>query len=252
MACIATADDINYSQIEEQLNITYGIVPRAIYSQEDFDLLSKMVSNRMNENPDWDTKWSTDEVLRRFLQTFCTVPETTEKLVQYFDWRSNEKVDEINPYDPAMKRILTGHSNVILDDTFDRCGRPILVIRARNHRTDENADDIWKSAVYYLERVCEQSDSTELKDFCLVFDLGGFTTANMDFPLAQKFFKALKDYYPERVGVVLIINYPFLIHSIWMVIKLWLYQRLRSKFIFCGEKEFDEFVDMSKLPLELF
>ena len=74
----------------------------------------------------------------------------------------------------------------------------------------------------------------------------------MDFPLAQKYFKALKDFYPERVGVALIINYPFLIYPVWQVIKLWLSNRLASKFIFCGRKEFNDFVDESLMPLQLF
>lgn len=239
-------------EVEEKLNAKYGIVQLPAYSSEDFEALRKTIGNKINKSPNWDSKWNSDDLLKRFLRTFGTVKDTTEKLIQYFDWRFDEKVDQINPSDPAIKKILSGHSNIVLDGVYDRCGRPIMLIRAKNHRTDEKAEDIWKSAVYYLEKVCKQSDDTQLKDFCMVYDLNGFTSANMDFPLAQKYFKALKNYYPERVGVALIINYPFIIHSVWHVVKLWLNQRLRSKFIFCGEKEFNDFVEVDKFPLQLF
>jgi len=206
----------------------------------------------MNKKPEWSKDWLTDGLIRRFLQAFGCVKEATVKITEYFEWRATENVDDINPSDPILKKIIAQHSNIILDDAVDKCGRPIMVIRARNHKKNETAAEIFKSAIYYLENLCARCDQTELKDFCMVYDLGGFTTENMDFPLAQKYFKALKDYYPERVGVALIINYPFLIHSVWMVIKLWLNKRLRSKFIFCGRKEFNDFVDEDSLPLELF
>jgi len=236
----------------DSLNNKYGIVERPELSDEDFLLLKNDMNTLMDENPAWSKDWLSDDLLRRFLRTFETVRETTLKITEYFEWRVVQNVDDINPSDPILKKLLAAHSNIILDDATDRCGRPIMIIRARNHKKTETPEEIFKSAIYYLESLCARCDRTELKEFCMVYDLGGFTSENMDFPLAQKYFKALKDYYPERVGVALIINYPFLIHSVWMVIKLWLTRRLRSKFIFCGREEFNDFVDEASLPLQLF
>ena len=238
--------------MEAHLNERYGILPKPQLNEEDLLQLKNDVNLLMNNNPAWSKDWLTDGLFTRFLRAFDSVNEATVKMTEYFEWRVTENVDDINPSDPILKKLLAQHSNIIIDDAVDRCGRPIMVIRARNHKKSETAEEIFKSAIYYLENLCLRCDKTELQDFCMVYDLGGFTMENMDFPLAQKYFKALTDYYAERVGVALIINYPFLIHSVWMVLKLWLSRRVRSKFVFCGREEFNDFVDEAPLPLQLF
>jgi len=238
--------------MDETLNKKYGIMQRPDVSEKDRTQLKTEIEQMLTEQPAWSRDWLSDGLYTRFLRAFGTVPEARTKIREYLEWRVSEGVDDINPSDPVLKKLLAQHSNIIIEDATDRCGRPIMVIRARNHKKGETAEEMFKSAIYYLEHVCTRSDRTELGEFCMVYDLGGFTMENMDFPLAQKYFKALKDYYPERVGVALIINYPFLIHSVWVVIKFWLSRRLRSKFIFCGRDEFNHFVDESSLPLQLF
>ena len=244
--------DMNQRGMEKYLNKQYSVVDRPMVSEDNLVQLKNNVNILMSENPAWSKEWVTNGLCRRFLQTFVSVRDATIKIKEYFEWRLAEKVDYINPCEPAIGGILEQMSNIIIDGAVDRCGRPIMVIKVHNHIKSEIDEETFKSAIYHLENLCARCDKTELQDFCMIYDLSGFSIENMDFLFSQKYFKALRDYYPERVGVALIINYPFLIHSVWTVVKLWLSKRLCSKFIFCGRKEFNDFVDETLLPLKLF
>ena len=248
------AEMINNSNLEkeEYLNKRYGIESFP-YSEDDLALLRSTINTKMAENISWKTEWADDHLMKRFLRTFVTVQETTTKLIQYFEWRLNEGIDDINFDDPVMKDILALGVNLILDDNYDSCGRPIMIIHtARQYKDNERAEQLFKTAIYFIERMCERCDKTELRQFCVVFDLSNFTMANMDFQFLQRYINCLKDYYPERIGAALVINYPSIIYPLWKVIKLWMNRHLRSKFIFCGEKEFSDFIDITKLSVRLF
>jgi len=223
-------------------------------NDNDIDAVRENLSAMFSANASWKREWLTgDDMVRRFLKTFPTVVEATEKMVQYFNWRHEESVDDIDPHDPSMEKILAEEGNTVVEGVYDRKGRPILLITPRHHKKNQHPDDlVFKSAVYTLERICQLCDATELKNFCMVYNLEGFTKANMDFTLAQKYFKCLLEYYPERVGVGLIINYPVIVHPFWKIVKVWMNKNMRNKFVFCNKKEFKEYVNPEHIPMSLF
>lgn len=250
--------DDNSSQVEQRenatnLNIKYGIECFTEYNQDDFSVLKTSIDEKISENEDWKEDWVDDLLLERFLSTSDSVEEANKKLVAYFEWRCSEAIDDINFDDPVMKEIKAYGVNLVFDDVFDTCGRPIMIVYAsKQHRETERAEQVFRSAIYFVELMCRKSKNTELKNFTIVFDLGGFTMSNMDFPFLQRYINCMRDFYPEQIAAALVINYPAIIYPLWKVIKLWMNRNLRSKFVFCGEKEFNDFINIESLPVKLF
>jgi len=221
---------------------------------EDFATLRNNVTSMLKANPSWKNEWFTgDSMLIRYLNAFGNASEATEKISQYFQWRYNEGIDDVDPEDPVLAEILAEQGNVVLDEVYDLKGRPILVITPRRHQKNMYTEEqVFRSAVYCLEKISKKCDESQSSGFCMIYNLEGFTKANMDLSFAQRYFKCLKDYYPERIGLGLIINYPPIVHPFWKVIKMWMNPRMRNKFVFCSKKQFKDYVDVDELPVKLF
>lgn len=107
------------------------------------------LTSRMEEeflgHPNWNKSWMKECTLVRFLKAFLTVEKTVEALFEYFDWRVEEKVDEILTVDVEKDEGLLKEKKKERDYVFveqtDRCGRPILVVNVRKHNKNHNDYD---------------------------------------------------------------------------------------------------------------
>ena len=128
-SCIRS--DIADTDLTRRLNKKYGILTQTC-NEEQLPSLTSIMHTKMEENQQqqqhqvvsaWKREWLDENLLRRFLATFKTVTATVDKLVDYFNWRSDESIDDTSPDDEALKSIFEDHSevNVIFDDFYDRC-----------------------------------------------------------------------------------------------------------------------------------
>lgn len=69
------------------------------------------------------------------------------------------------------------------------------------------------------EQVCRKCDEDVIDNLCIVFDLKDFSMANMDYQFVKNLVWLLSKYYPERLGVCLIINAPMIFYGCWPVIR---------------------------------
>ena len=90
------------------------------------------------------------------------------------------------------------------------------------------------------------------KRIVLIFDLKGFGMRNMDYTFVKDLLHVLMVYYPERIGMCFIIHYPWIFLGCWKIIRLWMNEVTRSKFIFAGKSQIDDFIDLKSLPVPLF
>jgi len=223
--------------------------------ESDLDTLRVDMETEMMKRPDWKKEWLDDNLLKRFLCSFRTIEETQKKLCNYFNWRLEENIDNIDvENDTIMKEMIALGTNEILETFTDRCGRPIMIIHASRQRKEPNRSEyIYKRAIWHLEQMCAKCDQmTPLKNFTLVYNMNNFTTANSDHGFLQRYVQALRDYYPERIGSAVVINYPSIVSALWKVVKIWMPKHLRSRFVFCSKSEFDDFIDTTKMPVNLF
>ena len=247
----------DYIKIDERLSKAYHI-QRPSYDKDHLEKLKILIEKKLNENPDWKRHWVDEDSIIRFLKAFLTVEDTLNALDEYCNWRVSEDVDGIASIDISTDEKLlkeqAKNRDRILHDHYDRCGRPILLLTVRNHdKYDSDHEALFK---YFLNRMEAISNIAEEKAFdkklVLIFDLKGFSMKNMDYKFVKELLHVLMVYYPERIGMCFIIHYPWIFLGCWKLIRLWMNEVTRSKFIFAGKSQTDDFIDLESLPLSLF
>ena len=247
----------DYIKIDERLSKAYNI-QRPAYDEDNLEKLKILIEKKLNENPEWKKHWVDEDSIIRFLKAFLTVNDTLNALDEYCNWRVNKDVDGIASIDISTDEKLLKEQakdrDQILNDHYDRCGRPILLLTVRNH--DKHHNDHESLFKYFLNRMEAISNIAEEKAFdkriVLIFDLKGFGMRNMDYTFVKDLLHVLMVYYPERIGMCFIIHYPWIFLGCWKIIRLWMNEVTRSKFIFAGKSQIDDFIDLGSLPVPLF
>ncbi|KAK2591186.1 phosphatidylinositol transfer protein csr1 [Conoideocrella luteorostrata] len=134
----------------------------------------------------------------------------------------------------------------------DRQQRPICVVRARLHRASDQCVESIERYTTYLIETGRFALNPPVETACLVFDLTGFTLANMDYVPVKYMIMCFEANYPESLGVVLIHNAPWVFKACWKIIHGWLDPVIASKVHFTnGRKDLEEFIDPDQIIKEL-
>ncbi|KAI1122043.1 CRAL-TRIO domain-containing protein [Nemania abortiva] len=135
---------------------------------------------------------------------------------------------------------------------IDKAGRPICVCRARLHKAGEQSEASLERYTVYLIETTRFLLSPPVDTGCVVFDLTGFSLANMDYTPVKFMVKCFEANYPESLGVVLVHKAPWVFQGIWRIIRGWLDPVVASKIHFTNNvKELEEFIAIDKIPDEM-
>ncbi|KJE93423.1 hypothetical protein CAOG_04216 [Capsaspora owczarzaki ATCC 30864] len=126
-----------------------------------------------------------------------------------------------------------------------RCknGRPIAVIRVKVH--DKNRRDLESLKRFCIlqmqagRRMVRGTDTFAT----LVFDMTDFGLINMDFDFVKFLIAAFEKYYPETLGVLLLLNAPFVFWGCWRMISPWLDKNVADKVKFVTTAELTQYID---------
>ena len=247
----------NAKIIDDRLSKAYHI-QRPSYNRDDLEKLKVLIEKKLNDNPDWKKNWVDEDSIVRFLKAFLNVEDTLNALDEYCNWRKDEDIDGIASLDAKtnsslLKEEAKGRDRILYDH-YDRCGRPLLLVTPRNH-DGKHGDyiSLFCYILYVLEKMSFLANEKSFdQKYTIIFDLKGFGLSNIDYKFVKDSLHVLRLYYPERIGTCLIINYPFFISRCWKMIKFWMHDVTKSKFIFVVEKEFADFIDLDNLPVNLF
>ncbi|KAI9888694.1 MAG: hypothetical protein M1814_006504 [Vezdaea aestivalis] len=213
-----------------------------------------------------------DGLLLRFLRARkWDAEKALVMLVSTMQWRAKEMhvdddvikhgegaaVDASKSDDPAKKKqgddflaqIRMGKS--FLHGT-DKDGRPICFVRVRLHRQgDQSEESVERYTVYVIE-TARLMLSPPVDTAAIVFDMTGFSMANMDYGPVKFMIKCFEANYPESLGVVLVHRSPWIFQGIWTIIKGWLDPVVASKVHFTKTvEELEEFVPRNHIIKEL-
>ncbi|CAH1267205.1 PTPN9 [Branchiostoma lanceolatum] len=194
-----------------------------------------------------------DKALRRFLRAHLTVPEAHKVYVKCEKWRKKYGVENIKSEDPAIQSELATGKGIILEER-DKMGRPIILATVHLHDTkNRDMEVLTKFTVYMLETLSNMSDQSEMDNICVLFDMKDFSLRNMDYQFVKTLIMLLQRYFPERLGVCLIVNAPTLFSGCWLIIRPWLDERTRKKVNFIyTEEELSQYISLAVLPRKLF
>ncbi|KAF9189506.1 hypothetical protein BGZ51_009485 [Haplosporangium sp. Z 767] len=199
-----------------------------------------------------------DSLLLRFLRARkWNVTNGMNMLLKAFKWRLDDDIEEVKAkneeelnakYRGFKLQLDMGKSYV---HGTDKEGRPVVYINVRLHKpADQDVKALEKFTVYVMEtgRLMIQPP---VETACLVFDMTGFSLANMDYHFVKFIVSCFEAYYPESLGILVIHKAPFVFWGVWKVIEPWLDPVVASKIRFTrSDKELTEIIDPDHLPVK--
>jgi len=96
----------------------------------------------------------------------------------------------------------------------DKNGRPICVVRVRLHKQGEQCEESLERYTVYLIETTRMVLSPPVDTATIVFDMTGFSMANMDYTPVKFMIKCFEANYPESLGAVLVHNSPWLFQGL--------------------------------------
>ncbi|KAL9603670.1 MAG: hypothetical protein Q9219_000989 [cf. Caloplaca sp. 3 TL-2023] len=134
----------------------------------------------------------------------------------------------------------------------DKEGRPMCFVRVRLHRQGEQSETSLERYTVYTIETARLLLAPQVDTAAIVFDMTGFSMANMDYAPVKFMIKCFEANYPESLGVVLVHKAPWIFQGIWNIIKGWLDPVVASKVHFTKNlEELERFVEKSHIIKEL-
>ncbi|KAL4734516.1 CRAL-TRIO domain-containing protein [Aspergillus similis] len=148
-----------------------------------------------------------------------------------------------------MKQVRIGKGFV---HGVDRSNRPVVVIRIRLHRPGDQSETALNQFITHLIESARLVLSPPVETATLIFDLTGFSLANMDYSAVKFIIRCVEVYYPESVGLILIHNAPRIFNGVWKIINPWIDPRLVGRIQFTRSVEdLERFIDRDQIIAEL-
>jgi len=226
--------------IKEELN--------APENREDGDIAPLLERFRASGTTDADL--SVDAAMcRRFLRAWKgDLAGAVSGIENYLEWRKTVRPANITPEDVRVELA----SRKGYPHGLDRCGRPVLwAFAARHDKHTRDAEETVKLILYCLEKTIRNGEENGAEQVCLVFDLSGFSSKSMDYEVTKRLFLLLANYYPERLGQVLLLNAPSVFGAFWRIIRPYIDPVTFEKIQFVSKEALREFIDVDMLPREV-
>ena len=156
---------------------------------------------------------SDDKYVSRFFRhVFDNPGEQTEAaakmIVNTLKWRQEQGARHIKEADFQQSLLDRG---ALFSHNRDKDGRKLLVFCVFKHvKGQEKMEDMKKFFIYCLERVYREEGGNQLT---LLFDCRGAGMRNMDMEFVQFIIGTLKDYYPDPLNYILVLEMPWVLNG---------------------------------------
>lgn len=135
---------------------------------------------------------------------------------------------------------------------LDKGGRPMCFVRTRLHKQGEQSLESLERYTVFTIETARMILAPPADTAAIVFDMTGFSMANMDYAPVKFMIKCFEANYPESLGVVLVHKAPWVFQGIWKIIKGWLDPVVASKIQFTNdEKAMGEYIPHDHIMKEL-
>ncbi|KAN0101902.1 hypothetical protein V8E51_012412 [Hyaloscypha variabilis] len=213
-----------------------------------------------------------DALLLRFLRARkWDVEKALVMMVSTMRWRSADvhvdddimkngelsSLDAANGSDPAKRRLGEDFlAQMRLGKSFlhgvDKNGRPMCFVRVKLHKQGEQSEESLERYTVFVIESARMVLQPPVDTACVVFDMTGFSMANMDYAPVKFMIKCFEANYPESLGVVLVHKAPWIFQGIWKIIKGWLDPVVASKVHFTNNvEEMEAYVPKPQIIHEL-
>ncbi|KAI0002375.1 CRAL/TRIO domain-containing protein [Xylariaceae sp. FL0662B] len=202
-------------------------------------------------------KWDLQKALVMMMSTMnwrCSVAHVDDDIVVYGEEHSaiNEKSSDEKRRKQAEDFLVQMRIGKSYCYGIDKAGRPICVIRARLHRAGDQSEEALERFTIYVIETTRLLLRPPVDTGCVVFDLTGFSLANMDYTPVKFMIRCFEANYPESLGVVLVHKAPWVFQGIWKIVRGWLDPVVAGKVHFTNSvKDLEEFIAAERIPEEM-
>lgn len=168
---------------------------------------------------------------------------TVEAIKGVLEWRKSLNLSDLKEEDfpEEFKK-----SDVFVTHGHDVEKNLMVYIRVKLFKKGEHPiEEVKKYLAFLLDRVDRE---TRGDGWALCFDCTDAGLSNVDMELLKFVVQALTSYFVENCRYVLIYEMPWILSSIWKVVKSWLPAEQRDAVKFAAKKELSQFVDDKELP----
>lgn len=171
------------------------------------------------------------------------VQTTVNNIKSVLEWRNNYNLSDLKEDDfPEEFRT----SGVFVTHGRDVENNVMVYIRVKLFKKGEHPiDDVKKYLAFLLDRVDRE---TKGDGWSLCFECTDAGVSNVDMELLRFVVQALTCYFVENCRYVLIHEMPWILSTVWRVVKSWLPQEQRDLVKFASKKEMSQFVKSDQLP----
>lgn len=115
-------------------------------------------------------------------------------------------------------------------------GRPVVMVQARYYwpKLVEDNIQIVYFFTFYVDTVCRMAEAIGEETFFAIADLDGFGMANFSLAQIKIAISLLQNHYPERLGMIYVINAPWAFTAAWRLIQPLLDERTKNKIEILG------------------
>ncbi|GET01526.1 CRAL/TRIO domain-containing protein [Rhizophagus clarus] len=134
----------------------------------------------------------------------------------------------------------------------DNEGRPITYVNVKAHKKDEQTLEVLQMFTIYVMETVRLMIQPPIETGCLIFNMEGFSLANMDLQYVKFMIQCFEAYYPESLGILLIHKAPWVFSQVWKIITPLLDPVVASKIHFTKtEQDLKKFIPQEHLIEEL-
>ncbi|CAF1040728.1 unnamed protein product [Adineta steineri] len=190
-----------------------------------------------------------DVLLLRFLRAKkWNINLAFEQLIETIKWRIQSNVNQIvfnGENHLSYEEILTGKTFYLGQDKF---GRPINYVSVKDHIKGQFPSESTEKLTIFTMETGRKLLKYPNESVTVIFDMNKFSMKNMDYQHVKFLINLLQNYYPECLGLGLIVNAPWLFTGCWHIIKPWLDPVVESKIHFIKNlDDLTKFIDLSNL-----
>ncbi|KAI8067869.1 CRAL-TRIO domain-containing protein [Gongronella butleri] len=147
-------------------------------------------------------------------------------------WRIVTRVDDITALGEhgiynELERLKKGmgrafvdnlHSNKIIMGGPDKNGRPIAYFNVRFHSKDDQDAEVTKILCIFVLEWANVIAHQPVENVTMVFNMEGFSLANMDIDFVKYLFQCFDAFYPNVMGCCIVHKAPWVFSTVWSMI----------------------------------
>jgi len=133
---------------------------------------------------------------------------------------------------------------------YDKKNRTVVYVKPRLHIPGAASPEEMERYIVWHMEIGKTLLKPGVLNGLVVYDMNGFGLKNMDYQTMKTQIALLQNFYPESMGLTLVVNSPWIFSACWRILSGWIDPVAAKKILFIKQEELTQFIDKDKLLVE--